>query len=515
MIEYFINLLNNKIIRLYLSALFLTCSINVLIFEMVYSIIFNKFLLAIFFVLTLLFFFLNTLMVNIKEQYITNYLYTLNIKTIIGKLKCIDYEHISSWPPNEIHEIITKSNYAIDNLLLMIENISYLVFKLFFNIAAIILFKRRLIMLMLMTCVIIAINIYWLIKNKFNKNYLNLDKLHNYTYYLMHSRLTYLSKFFNTEFKNIIAYINIKSYTSFVYINFAMVALYLFLGFNNFTIEDKLYIVIYARNSSYIFTLIQNVILYYDNLKNNSQAITKILILPKKTIVKQSILKNSFCLKLTELEFINEGMDKNIKLHEPVIINHNDKIVLYGESGVGKTTFLNILKGLSKPNKIMLYINDVYQKNHFRQIENTTMLVRHDTFKYFNESIKEFIFEDYQQDYFLLAFLVNITNMKDICNDLNALINNQKISSGEMRRLVLIKAFYQFYMSDSCILLLDELDNGIHQDLFTTILENIFESQYFKNKMIIIISHNKNLHNNKKLFNKQIEIINGTIICHD
>ncbi|XWV25919.1 ABC transporter [Tupanvirus soda lake] len=515
MIEYFINLLNNKIIRLYLCALFLTCSINVLIFEMVYSIIFNKFLLAIFFALTLLFFFLNTLIVNIKEQYITNYLYTLNIKTIINKLKYIDYEHISTWPPNEMHEVITKSNYAIDNLLLMIENISYLVFKLFFNVAVIFLFKRRLTMLMLMTCAIIMINMYWLIKNKFKKNYLNLDKLHNYTYYLMHSRLSYLSKFFNTELKNIIAYVNVKSYTSFVYINFAMVALYLFLGFNSFSIEDKLYIVIYARNSSYIFTLIQNVILYYDNLKNNSQAIRKILMLPRKTIVKQSQLNSPYSLKITELDFINEGMDKNIKISKPIILNHNDKIILFGESGVGKTTFLNILKGLVKPNKITLYINDIHYVDHFRQIENTIMLVRYDTFKYFNESIKDFIFEDYPPDYFLLAFLVNITNMKDICDDLNIPINNQKISSGEMRRLVLIKALYQFYMSKSSILLLDELDNGIHQDLFANILENIFVSDYFKNKMIIIISHNKYLHQNKKLFDKQIEIINGIIKCHD
>lgn len=511
MIEYFIDLLNNKIVRLYLSTLFLTCFFNVLIFEMVYSIIFNKFLLIIFLFLNLLFFFFNTLIVNIKEQYIANYLYTLNIKMIIEKLKRIDYEYVNSWPPNEVHQIIISSNYAIDNMLLLIENIMFLIFKIFFNIGIILLFKRNLLMLMIMSCFILIVNLFWLIKNKYKKKFINMDKLHNYTYYLIHSRLSYLSNFFNIQFKNILTFVNVKSYTSFVYINFSMVALYLFIGFNNFDITDKLYIVIYARNSSYIFTLIQNVILYYDNFKNNSQTIKEIFNLPKRIEIKQYELNGKFKLKINKLEFININHDKKIILNNSILFNYNDKIILYGDSGVGKTTFLNIFKGLVKPHKIKLFINNDIIDNNFKQIEQSIMLVKHDTFKYFNETISEFIFEDYEKKYFLLAFLINIMKMDDVCVDLNVQINNQKISSGETKRLILIKTFYQFYMSKCSILLMDELDNGIHQDLFTQILENIFESKYYKEKMIIIISHNKNLHENNSLFNKQIEIKNGML----
>lgn len=505
MIEYYLNLLNNKISRFYLVSLLVVTFINVFIFEMIYAIIANQIILAIILVLSLAFFFLNTLMQNIKEQYLSNYLYTLNTKKTISNLIGADTSILNSWAPDEIHKIITHGNYAIDNLLLLIENITYFIIKIVFNIMFIIFYKHNLAGLLSITLILIGLNIYMLLNNVVTRKTLNLDKLHNYTYYLMHGRLNYLTEFFHKQFKNIVEHITTKNNTSFVYLNFAITALYLYIGFNRFSLADKLYIVIYARNSSYIFTLVQNIILYYDNVKNNSTHINKVLRLPGKKIVKQVQMNDKFKIKITQLSYLGNNLDSEL------ILNNNDKVILFGQSGIGKSTLFNIIKGLSNPDTLKLLINNKHVHNGFNQIQHQIMLVKHDTFKYFNESIREFIIEDYDCDIDLLNFLIDVTEMKTVCHDLDSNINNQNISSGQNRRLVLIKTFYQFYLSHKLILLLDELDNGIHQELFIDILGEIFQSSYYKDKLIMVISHNQNLHHNEELFDCAIEIKNNHI----
>jgi ATP-binding cassette, subfamily B, bacterial len=230
--------------------------------------------------------------------------------------------------------------------------------------------------------------------------------------------------------------------------------------------------------------------------------------MPKKKKTKQLILESEFELTISGLKYMNNFLNKELLFHQ------NDKVILFGESGVGKSTLLNIMKGLWKPNTLELKLDNVIVPKGFHQIEQNIMLIKYDTFKYFNESIQEFIVENYELNTELLNYLINITEMESICNNLNKIVNNQNLSSGQAKRLVLIKAFYQFYMGGYSILLLDELDNGIHQHLFTKILEKIFALDYYVDKLIIVVSHNNNLHYNNKIFNCQVEIKNNKIIHH-
>jgi len=278
----------------------------------------------------------------------------------------------------------------------------------------------------------------------------------------------------------------------------------------------------YARNSSYSFTLLQNIINYIESIRKSSSKIDKLLLLPEKTIYNQirlQSLQNIQNLLSSVVDMDEEKYVINVKKlafmsnysKDEIIFCHSDKVILYGESGVGKSTFLNIMKGLWEPDVIEIELNDKLVKYHFHQLEENIMLIRYDTFKFFNESLREFITEDFEYNPVLLNYLIGITEMEEICGDLTKIINNQNISSGQVRRLILIKAFYHFYMGKYSILLLDELDNGIHQDLFSRILSDLFNSRYFKNKLIILISHNKMLHHNEDLFNKRIEISKNII----
>lgn len=510
MIEYFLNLMDNQSTRLYLIFMTLTCFVNALMFEMFYAIIFSKLLLICFFVLSLIFFFANTLVVNMKEQYILNCLCLENVKNVLAKLSKVHYQKIINWEPNFLHQVVIESNYSLDNLLLMMENAIQLFFKIAINACIIILFKRKLIMLFILTTLIIIVNIFWLLNNRNQRSFIKMGKLHNYLYYLLHRRLAYLNDIFHRQFQNIIKQIHIKSYTSFVYVNFLLISMYLYMGFNSLEINDKIYVIIYARNSSYIFTLIQGIVTYYDNIKNNWDSIQKIINLPDKKTIPQISFGEEYQLRIEKLEFRNpnDHNTKKISLPKNLTLSNFDKVIIYGNSGVGKTTLFHVFKGLNQPLQCKIWYNNGLVKYDFNSIENNIMLVNSDMFKYFNENLKEFVFEDYAQDDKLFNYLIDVMDVRELCQKSN--VNNFSISSGEMRRITLIKVFYQFYVGNYAILLLDEMDNSIHQILFMEILSKIFQSEYFKNKMIMVVSHSRALQQSE-LFNVKMEIKNDII----
>ena len=500
MINYYLNLLDNKITRFYFTASFLAIIINVIIFEIIYLIASNTLFLNLIIILSIVFFFFNSLVQNIRDQYVLNYLYTVNVKKTTTILKTINLSEVNSWSPNELHQMITHGNFAIDNLITLVENIFYFAIKLFVSLIITIFYKSNLSMLFSISSILIAVNLYLLFNNKYDKNFIILDKLHNYFYYASHNRLSYLTDFFQEQFKKIVLSISPKNNTSFIYLNFACIAIYLLLNYNGLSLTDKFYVVMYARNSSYLFTLIQNIINNFENVQKNSTQIDKLVSIPKKKKVKQNTLDFDYVITIKKLSYLENHLDKNI------ILKPSDKIILHGESGVGKSTLFSIMKGISEPNKIDIELNSSQLLNHFHHIESNILLIKYDTFKFFNESIKEFIIEDYEHDNDLLNYLIDLTEMNTICADITKILNNQNISSGQMRRLVIIKAFYQLYMGNYKILLLDEVDNGIHQDLFLKILTDLFSSTYYKDKLVIMISHNKELHLNDVLFNHKIEI---------
>ena len=147
--------------------------------------------------------------------------------------------------------------------------------------AIILFFKTNFTMLMTMSVGIITSNFIWLLKSKRRKSLVKLNKLNDFDHIYSHSKIDSLVNFFDLEFKKIINHASIKNYASFAYINFAITALYLLIGFNSLDISDKLYIIIYARNSSHMFVLIQNIVLHYEKLKINSKSIKKIFVLTK------------------------------------------------------------------------------------------------------------------------------------------------------------------------------------------------------------------------------------------
>lgn len=481
MINYYLNLLNIKFVRLYLICLFASIFINVIIFEFIFQLL-EKRLLLIF--LSAFFFFSNSVLQNFKEKTLIPTLQKKNLTLVLKLLKKKDRMEVNKWPPNKINEIVKDGNYVIDHILLLSESIIHFGIKIIINFFVIIVFKGNLFTLFFLTVIILLFNIYLLLfKGEESKFSFKLDLLHHTFHYLIHDRIDFMIDYFNKQ-KNIF---NIKNNSNFIYINLILISIYLFINKN---LDDKLYIILYARNSSYLFTLMQQIIDHHNQIIKYSSS-NDILFSVNNTNEPENQIDNFKKISITNLKYL--GKQFSLELVS------NDKILIFGDSGIGKSTLFNIFKSLTKADELQIKING---KNYdsFLPLRNSIMLFRSDTFKYFESSVKEFVLDDLEFDEKLFNLLSEITEIK-----FNGIINSNEISLGQMKRISLLKALYEAVILKYSIILLDQPDSDIQEKLFYQIISKLFNSSYFENKLIMIISHNSRLLDNK-LFSKILNI---------
>ncbi len=202
-------------------------------------------------------------------------------------------------------------------------------------------------------------------------------------------------------------------------------------------------------------------------------------------------------------EFIVENINFKYEGQKEKIINNlnlkvqkqNELIGIFGDSGAGKTTLIDILLGLHNPDEGKFFIdgNLVKQK-----------MLRGRIFGYVPQSI--YLFDDSIRNNILITNNPEITeesynkvlkqcNLEEFINSLpegdKTLIgeNGAQISGGQKQRIGLARAM----INDTKILILDEATNALDKKTE----ENIFETlkKISLEKSIIVITHNKNLFN--------------------
>jgi HlyD family secretion protein len=192
-------------------------------------------------------------------------------------------------------------------------------------------------------------------------------------------------------------------------------------------------------------------------------------------------------------------------------INKNDFVGIIGESGSGKTSLLNIILGLVKPDSGSILFNgenlneidsSVYQKQFG--------MVCQDIFLPNGSLAKSICFEDLNE--------LNANNLKASINKVNleSFLNSQKLgfntdigengaflSGGQKQKVALARSFY----FNRSILILDEptssLDSKAQDDIFTSL------EVLLKSKTIILVTHNKKLLRN---CTKVYEIIDSKLL---
>ena len=178
-------------------------------------------------------------------------------------------------------------------------------------------------------------------------------------------------------------------------------------------------------------------------------------------------------------------------------LKKNKFIGIFGDSGGGKTTFINLLLGLLNSDKGDILINGEKNNNILDKFQKSISYVPQDIYL-IDSSIKENVALKEQDE---LSFK-NLEDIKlalkdaefkfgegEISNDILSRKVGQKginLSGGQLQRIGIARAFYR----NSQILILDEATRSLDQSTEEEIVKTLLKK---KNSItIIMISHNMN-----------------------
>ena len=171
-------------------------------------------------------------------------------------------------------------------------------------------------------------------------------------------------------------------------------------------------------------------------------------------------------------------------------INKNEKILIKGHSGGGKTTLLKIILSLVKPESGHIYLIDKDEHHLTLEYEKLFAYVPQDNL--LMEGTIEEVISLYDKDINInkLNEALELSAAKDFVNSLalkEKTFLNEKgsgLSLGEMERIAIARAIY----SEAPILLLDECSASLDLQTEKKVMNNILN---LKDKTIILISHHK------------------------
>ncbi len=225
----------------------------------------------------------------------------------------------------------------------------------------------------------------------------------------------------------------------------------------------------------------------------------------KKKIDAEHIKKFEY-IELKNLNFKYD--DKQIFNDLNFRIAANDKIFIYGDTGSGKSTLIDIILGLKKPVSGDIFINKKnYSKSNFT-LSGILGYVPQSVFL-FDDSIKNNI-TLYKHDVSnqKIDISIKISKLESFLSSLeekeDSLVgqNGIKLSGGQKQRIGIAREIHKkpevFIFDEST----NSLDKNTEKEFMTDFLN------YSKNKTVIMVSHNLNL---KKFFNKVFKIEEGQI----
>ena len=227
-------------------------------------------------------------------------------------------------------------------------------------------------------------------------------------------------------------------------------------------------------------------LIYFDkiNINNNNH----------QNIIKKDLIEIKNTIKIKNLNFSYDSkrdLFNNLNLE----IKIGETVGIFGDSGSGKSSFINLLIGLLKPDsgKILVNDKDIHSNiSHWRKnigyVPQSIFLID-DTFK------KNITFE-IENDSENLTKLNDCLKQAELTKFINTLQNGldtivgergSRISGGQLQRVGIARALY----NDPKILIFDESTSALDKDTELEIIKNIYK---FKNKKtLIIITHKRDL----------------------
>ena len=327
-----------------------------------------------------------------------------------------------------------------------------------------------------------------------------------------------------------LGYLSIKQQTFNIFIKqsyevitlFGFCALVFYLFNQNYSNKEILTIIgIFAIAAFRLLPLFSRLLLGVQELKYISPSINhlydefyeldkNIKLISNPNQVKNLQIKNNF-----EIKNINFSYDKNKKILDNLSlkINKYDKIGIFGKSGSGKSTFVDMVFGLITPDNGSINIDDK-RLNIDDDIFNYKMgYVSQNPYLFDNTVKRNIAFgeNDEEIDEDLVLKSLEIVQMKDWLDNTNDGLetiigeNGKMISGGERQRIGIARTLY--FQNE--FILLDEPTSSLDEETTNKILAILNK---LKDKTIIFISHQKK---NLSICNKIYEMKDGKLILDE
>jgi ABC-type bacteriocin/lantibiotic exporter with double-glycine peptidase domain len=192
--------------------------------------------------------------------------------------------------------------------------------------------------------------------------------------------------------------------------------------------------------------------------------------------------------------YFSFSKDKNIFNNVNLEIKYGDKIGIVGESGIGKTTLVNLISGLLEPIKGSILSDGIDVHKNIKSWQSNIGYIYQSTFL-MNDTVENNISFNSKKDdlhYKKISRIVKLIKLNNLINKLpnglNTIVGDDgaKLSGGQIQRIGIARALY----FDRKLLICDEITNSLDN-----ISENsVINSLKILDKTIIIISHKiKNL----------------------
>jgi len=194
-----------------------------------------------------------------------------------------------------------------------------------------------------------------------------------------------------------------------------------------------------------------------------------------------------------KIEFKNVNFsysDKNVLKNINLTINKGDKIVIFGQTGVGKSTLIDLILGLIYPKSGKLTIDNIpIQKIRKESWHKILSWIGQDPYLFYGtieENItwgQKGIQKNRLDNACKLACCDDFVNKKGITYEYIIGERGSKLSGGQRQRIALARIF----LEDPEIVILDEPTSHLDLETKNLLMENI--GDFCKNKTLIMITH--------------------------
>jgi ABC-type bacteriocin/lantibiotic exporter with double-glycine peptidase domain len=209
----------------------------------------------------------------------------------------------------------------------------------------------------------------------------------------------------------------------------------------------------------------------------------------------ESVIENTLEGKINSLDFNNISYkyeNKTILDKSNLNIKNNGLTLIMGESGSGKTTFLNLITGLLKPSNGNININNIQlgkinlndYRSRFGLLGQDPLLFNMsliDNLRLRNNEIEESVIIQWLDKLKLMSLFAD--NVIDLNVEINEMSSN--LSSGQKQRLCFIREI----LSNPEVFILDEPTSALDENSKMIILDAIKELK--ENMLIIVVTHDK------------------------